>query len=135
MVDIGPELSVSNRSDGRTSRRRTPPTAYTVSAMLEQFTLQAFTPRIGEAFQVDVGGAAPLALVLDAVTEIPVNSWRPDDTRDHRTPFSLVFVCASPAVLRQATYRFEHPALGAFDLFIVPVGRVGGGVAYEAVFS
>jgi hypothetical protein len=37
--------------------------------------------------------------------------------------------------LPQATYRFEHETIGAFDLFIVPVGRTAQGVSYEAVFS
>jgi hypothetical protein len=38
-------------------------------------------------------------------------------------------------VLPQRIYPFEHPDLGAFEVFIVPVGADPDGVRYEAVFS
>ena len=105
-------------------------------AMLEQFTLDTFTPLTGQVFKVRVeGAAAPLELVLESVNEIPVSGWRPDDAAEHRKPFSMVFVGPPRVVLPQAIYRFEHETIGAFEIFIVPIGRDESGMRYEAVFT
>jgi len=103
--------------------------------MLEQFTLDTFTPRVGTPFLVHARGAEPLRMMLDAATEIPVSGWRPREAAEHRTPFTLLFLGPAGFMLPQAIYRFEHEAIGAFDLFIVPVGQTARGVSYEAVFS
>lgn len=103
--------------------------------MLERFTLDTFTPRTGELFRLHVEGAEALDLVLERVTEIPVSGWRPEDAAEHRQPFSLGFLGPPNVVLPQAIYRFEHPGIGAFEIFIVPIGRSAQGVSYEAVFS
>ena len=49
--------------------------------------------------------------------------------------FSLYFRGSHDNPLRQNTYRFEHPQLGAFDLFIGPAGTSGSLKLYEAVFN
>ena len=103
--------------------------------MLEQFTLETFNPCVGEAFRLHVQGAVPLTLVLERVTEIPGSGWRPGDSTERRQPFSLSFLGPPEVVLPQAIYRFEHEAIGTFEMFIVPVGRTASGVSYEAVFS
>ena len=103
--------------------------------MLEQFTLDTFTPRVGEMFRVQVPGADPIGMVLESVTEIPVAGWRPDSVAQPRKPFSLLFLGPSHLILPQAIYPFEHEALGVFEIFIVPVGKSANGVTYEAVFS
>ena len=103
--------------------------------MLEQFTIDTFAPLEGQTFRVHVEGAPPVAMQLATVKEIPVSGWRPEEAADHRKPFSLVFLCRSQYVLQQAIYRFEHDGLGAFEIFIVPIGRTAEGVNYEAVFS
>ena len=38
-------------------------------------------------------------------------------------------------MLPQAIYRLEHAALGAMDVFLVPIGRVADGIRYEAIFN
>jgi len=103
--------------------------------MLEQFTLETFTPLTGQVFTVHVEGMAPLEAVLESVTEIPVAGWRPEEAADHRTPFSLVFRGPPQLILPQAIYRFEHETIGAFEIFIVPIGQTAEGVRYEVVFS
>jgi hypothetical protein len=103
--------------------------------MLEQFTLDTFTPLTGQVFTVDVEGMAPLGAVLESVTEIPVSGWRPEEAAEHRKPFSLLFLGPPQVVLPQAIYRFEHETIGAFEIFIVPVSRSAEGVRYEVVFS
>jgi uncharacterized protein DUF6916 len=103
--------------------------------MLEQFTLDTFTPQISTPFRVHVPGADPFRFTLEAVTEIPVSGWRPDDTAEHRNPFTLLFLGPPGFILQQAIYQFEHETIGTFDLFIVPVGQSAQGISYEAVFS
>ena len=49
--------------------------------------------------------------------------------------FSIFFRGSHDNPLRQNTYRFEHPQLGAFDLFIGPAGTSGNLKQYEAVFN
>ncbi|MFN8633976.1 MAG: hypothetical protein U0893_08990 [Chloroflexota bacterium] len=103
--------------------------------MLEQFTLDTFTPRVGEIFRVQAPGADPIEMALESVAEIPVAGWRPDDAARPRQPFSLLFLGPAHLILPQAIYPFEHDALGIFEIFIVPVGKSANGVTYEAVFS
>jgi hypothetical protein len=49
--------------------------------------------------------------------------------------FSLVFMGPLDQSLPQQTYLFEHEKLGAFDLFIVPIGKDQKGLRYEAIFN
>ena len=103
--------------------------------MLERFTIDTFMPMAGQVFRLPVQGAEPLEMTLESVTEIPVSGWRPEEAAEHRKPFSLVFLGPPQFVLPQAIYRFEHDAIGAFEIFIVPIGRTPQGVSYEVVFS
>jgi hypothetical protein len=52
-----------------------------------------------------------------------------------RPGFSLLFHGPADPLLPQATYRFEHPSLGAMEVFIVPLGRDEHGATYEATFA
>jgi len=50
--------------------------------------------------------------------------------------FSLLFRGDAARSLLQDTYAFEHPRIGRFEMFIVPVGRADGSRChYEAVFN
>jgi hypothetical protein len=48
-----------------------------------------------------------------------------------RAPFSLVFQGGPGQPLPQAIYRVEHEALGAIEIFLVPIAAD----RYEAVFT
>lgn len=48
--------------------------------------------------------------------------------------FSLTFSGPRTRALAQNTYQFDHPALGSFPLFIVPMGVSADGPHYEAAF-
>jgi hypothetical protein len=92
--------------------------------VLETFTLATFTPLVGARFRVTAtAGVLELALV-------EARSRGADGN-----PFSLVFKGPPAPLLPQATYRFEHAGLGAFDLFICPIAAPAEGVRYEAVFN
>jgi hypothetical protein len=87
-------------------------------------------------FEPHVGGEFVLAhtvperrLTLDAVNRHPTQR---DGLRAE--PFSLVFV--GDVVLEQRTFAMTHPALGALDIFLVPIGPdPSGRLQYEAVFN
>lgn len=49
--------------------------------------------------------------------------------------FSLLFHGAQTRPLRQGMYPFEHPELGRFELFIVPIAAENGMIHYQAVFN
>ena len=49
--------------------------------------------------------------------------------------FSLYFTGPGDFYLPQSIYRLEHDALGALEIFIVPVGKEKAGYRYEAVFN
>jgi hypothetical protein len=99
--------------------------------VLDAFTLQTFVPLVGSTFGLTLGEAderIELELVETGATGISASE-------SDRDPFSLTFLQAGGPLLAQGTYPMSHPALGAFELFVVPVGRDGDGVRYEAVFA
>jgi hypothetical protein len=87
-----------------------------------------FQPHLNTAFTVRSTAGTSLPLVLARVTERPLTCGVEQ--------FSLSFHAPPGLPLPDGTHAFQHPALGAFDLFISPVG---GGSAqcteYEACFS
>jgi hypothetical protein len=94
-----------------------------------ELTLESFAPVVGEAFTVGdpAGTTAELLLVEATAQEAGPHAPRP--------PFSLLFQGPAEPFLPQATYRFEHPSLGAIGIFIVPLGRDEHGTTYEALFA
>ena len=99
--------------------------------MLESFTVDTFSGRIGEVFRIVlVDGAAIETTLTEART------WGEESARGHgRVPFALVFRGPMQPVLPQRIYRMEHADIGTFELFIVPIGPDRDGMRYEAVFS
>ena len=96
--------------------------------MLEDFTLATFADRLGDTFRVGEGaGVLDLELV-----EVSAGVAREGAAR---VPFAIAFRGPPEPVLPQQIYRFEHDELGAFDLFIVPIGPGEAGMQYEAVFG
>jgi hypothetical protein len=89
--------------------------------MLETFTVDTFRPRLHERFVL----ADELDVELAEVTEL--GSASPN----RRQPFSLVFARPENPYVPQGIYKLENPELGAFELFLVPVGPG----RYEAVFT
>lgn len=92
--------------------------------MLESFTAETFKPLLNERFVlVTEDGRVDLELV--DVTESAARGAA------RRAQFSIVFSGPADPVLPQAIYRLEHPELGAFDLFLVPIAPG----SYEAIFN
>jgi hypothetical protein len=92
--------------------------------VLETFTAETFEPRLHERFEL-VTDDGRVDLELAEVTE----SDAPGAKR--RAQFSIVFSGPTEPIFPQAIYRLEHPELGAFELFLVPIAAG----SYEAVFT
>jgi cystathionine beta-lyase family protein involved in aluminum resistance len=91
------------------------------SAYLRRSTYQ---PLVGSTFRVHVPGAKTLRVKL-----VEARALRgPGDA------FSLLFRGRRSDV-EGGLYRIEHPALGAFELFVSPVGRGVKGLDLEAVIN
>lgn len=99
--------------------------------MLETLTLDVFSPLVGETFQVHVQPEQTVALELVEARSLSAsnNSPRP------RPPFTLTFKGPAQFVLPQGIYRFEQQAIGAQEIFIVPIGPGQGGMLYEVIFN
>lgn len=93
---------------------------------LESLTLDSFSPRLQETFAVSFPDRT-LDLVLAEV--------HPLGQSLNRQAFSLTFAGPLAPILPQAIYRVENPAMGALEIFLVPLGPKGGVCRYEAVFT
>jgi hypothetical protein len=96
--------------------------------LLEDATVHHFSPHVNSVFTIRSLAEGPMRLVLARVAEGP------------RTPgieqFSLIFHGRPAAAVGHLAQTLHHPVLGAFDLFIAPVGRSSAQAAvYEACFS
>jgi hypothetical protein len=98
--------------------------------MLETLTLDAFSPLVGETFQVHVQPEQTIGVEL-----IEARSLSESSSPRPRQPFALTFKGPAQVVLPQRIYRFEHHALGAHEIFIVPIGPGHGGMLYEVIFN
>ena len=84
-------------------------------------------PRVGDAFTI-AAEPASIELVLERADEL--GAWP-----GGRQPFGLTFRGPPDPQLPQAIYTLEHAELGALAIFIVPIGRDGDAITYEAVFT
>lgn len=93
--------------------------------MLDQLGIDDFAPHVGQRF---VAGG----LEVELVSASALRGAAPEG----RAPFSLIFRGgAGQSSMRQGVVRLEHPALGALELFLVPIGPAGGAMQYEAIFN
>lgn len=99
--------------------------------MLESFTVHTFSGRVGDVFRIRPDDHDPLAVELATATDL---SERPGEEPRGR-PFSIVFRGPKDVLLPQRTYRMEHAEMGAFEIFLVPVGPDDKGHRYEAIFT
>jgi hypothetical protein len=94
--------------------------------MPDELTQTTFAPHVGSSFRVQVGDRA-LELTLAEVSDVRLSP--------RVEVFSLEFDGPAATPLPQAEYQFDHPVIGEFALFIVPVGCDGDVLHYEAVFN
>jgi hypothetical protein len=90
------------------------------------FNSKIFAAQLHTIFKVVSGGVPAVALELAEVTE--------RETAPEVELFFLMFRGPRAPKLEQKIHRFEHPVMGAFDLFITAIGADDQGISYEAVF-
>jgi hypothetical protein len=100
---------------------------------LDKLTSADFRPYLGQPVAIHYGGEAPLAAELAQVTDLGPVPERPGAPA--RAPFAIILRGPYRPVLPQRIYRVEHQALGALEIFFVPVGPDQQGMCYEAIFN
>jgi hypothetical protein len=89
--------------------------------------LPLFTEHLGTKFQAYADDSAAVELEMTGATDT--------GSGPGQEQFSIVFRGPLDALLTQRTYRMEHPRMGTFDLFLVPIKREQDGFYYEACFA
>lgn len=97
---------------------------------MQLLSCETFAGRAGETFDLTVGDST-VPLTLAEVTPLPARPF----PGMMRAPFSLIFRSSTPVVLPQRLYRLRNAAMGALDVFLVPIGRDVSGAVYQAVFN
>lgn len=95
--------------------------------MHNDLTRDDFAGCLDTFFRVLDNPAAPFDLTLTHVSELHVTARQRD--------YSLLFHGAPDRYLPQQIYPVEHPQLGQFDLFLVPIEQDATGFVYQAVFN
>ena len=98
--------------------------------MLEKLTAEDFAPLADTEFVAALAAGAKAPLRLVEIGHYPFSG-----VGSRPAPFSLIFEGAAATALTQRIYHIEHPAMAALDIFLVPVGREGDRIRYEAVFN
>ncbi len=101
--------------------------------MLESFTVQTFSEHLGSTFRVHPDASNQLDVELISAAELGGGSG--SDQAGRRRPFSIVFRGPGDVLLPQRIYRMEHPGIGTFELFLVPIGPDEKELRYEAIFT
>lgn len=94
-----------------------------------------FSTQLNTPFSIHVSPTLVMQVELVEVTEKGAADHQHPSAASRQERFSLVFHGSRDILLRQGMYQLQHNQLGAFELFLVPVGQDHDGVYYEAVFN
>jgi hypothetical protein len=98
---------------------------------LANYTKSAFSSYLNSIFQLYTGYSVVEVTLVEVKDLLPKGST----ATDGRECFSLLFR-GGTTVLRQSTYRIDHPSLGRFQLFLVPGGPDDvGAQSYVAIIN
>lgn len=103
--------------------------------MLETFTITTFSGQEGTTFRLSLASGEALEATLLQVTALSAKGPSGEELPRKRIPFSLLFRVPAPGRFEQKIYTLEHPGIGEFELFLVPIGRETDGYRCEAIFT
>ena len=103
--------------------------------MLGTFTIATFAGQEGATFRIPLTSGEVLDATLLQVTALSAKGPSGEELPRKRTPFSLIFRVPAAGRFEQKIYRMEHPEIGTFELFLVPIGRDPEGYRCEAIFT
>ena len=86
-----------------------------------------FRPLLGSQFDVQTAGGA-VAMKLSRVDPAGESGRKGG-------AFSLIFAAPRGPWLPQAIYPMQHASLGPMEIFLVPIGPLGDGHGYQAIFT
>jgi hypothetical protein len=93
----------------------------------EQLHLASFAEHLQTKFQAQAEETPAVELEMVSATD---TGSGPGEEQ-----FSIIFRGPLDVFLSQRTYRMEHPRMGTFELFLVPIKKDQDGFYYEACFS
>ena len=99
--------------------------------MLSDFSLGTFAPLLGSTFRVRPAAGVPDAAAFGLDVELVAAERAGASDRS----FMLRLRGGPGTFLPQGTFTFEHPKLGAFEMFVSPTSRTAAGFTTEAVFN
>ena len=102
---------------------------------LETLTLETFAPRVGNHFRIRLQPEHAVEAELIEARALGDPGLAPAAGSRRRKPFALSFRTGQRGALPQRIYQVEHDDLGAFEIFLVPVGPDAVGMVYEAIFT
>jgi hypothetical protein len=103
--------------------------------MLHHLHAVTFRGQMNSIFRIHPPCMPAVDVELLEVTERGAADSRQLGAATRQERFSIVFRGPRERLLQQGTYEMQHDHLGAFELFLVPVGQDRDGVYYEAVFN
>jgi hypothetical protein len=104
---------------------------------LQLLRLSTFAPHVNSAFRVEVDNETFATLQLVEARPASAFAGQSANAEDARyEKFSLLFRGLLAQPLEQGSYLFEHPLIGHFVIFIVPVVTADATACYyEAIFN
>ena len=98
------------------------------SSVGKRLNKDEFASHIGSTFRI---------LDRNSPTQLEAKLTEVDDRKSSSTleQFSILFQGPTEPILPQKIYDVQHPTMGEFELFLVPIGADESGVTYESVFS
>ena len=103
--------------------------------MLETFTITTFSGQEGTIFRIPLTLDKVLEATLLQVTALSAKGPSGEALPRKRIPFSLIFRVPVSDRFEQKIYKMEHPVIGTFEIFLVPIARDPEGVQCEAIFT
>lgn len=102
---------------------------------LDRVSSGTFAPFVGDTFLLHPPEGPAQALTLTEARDCTAYKGSKPIPEGLRRPFALQFRAPQGAPFTQGTYAIQHRRLGAFDLFLVPIGPPCAQPLYEAVFG
>lgn len=97
------------------------------AADLATIGIEDFRPHLGTPFEVQ----APGGVVVMKLSRVDPAG----ESGRKGGAFSLIFSAPRGPWLEQAIYPMQHHALGAMEIFLVPIGPLADGNGYQAIFT
>jgi len=98
-----------------------------LEGMAELLKMDDFAKHLNTRFTMHVGEADALELELVSTRQLSLS--------DEHDEYSLIFLGPDNSPVAQGIYRLTHEAMGALDIFLVPIKKDEKGVTYEAIFN